>query len=114
MLYTFSTAKEKWPCRTCRMCRKEWMKAQMTIREKIAHARLRLNWRWLQLRAAFYRQVRSSMPSLVLVPCEPWSVVGSRGDEAMVYSILRDFRLRHPEGRITIVTGSPDMAKTPS
>lgn len=85
----------------------------MTIREKIALARLRLNWRWLQLRAAFYRQGRSSMPSLVLVPCEPWSVVGSRGDEAMVYSILCDFRLRHPEGRITIVTGSPDMARTP-
>ena len=88
------------------------MKAQMTIREKIALARLRLNWRWLQLRAAFYHQGRSALPSLVLVPCEPWSVVGSRGDEAMVYSILRDFRLRHPEGRITIVTGSPDIGKT--
>lgn len=89
------------------------MKAQMTIREKIALARLRLNWRWLRLRAAFYRLRRSAAPSLVLVPCEPWSVVGSRGDEAMVYSILRDFRLRHPEGRITIITGSPDMDKTP-
>ena len=88
------------------------MKALMTIREKIALARLRLNWRWLQLRAAFYRQGRSATPSLVLVPCEPWSVVGSRGDEAMVYSILRDFRLRHPEGRITIITGTPEMSKT--
>lgn len=85
----------------------------MNFRERIALARLRLNWRWLQLRAAFHRQSRSAAPSLVLVPCEPWSVVGSRGDEAMVYSILRDFRLRHPEGRITIVTGSPDMAETP-
>ena len=85
----------------------------MNLRERIALARLRLNWRWLQLRAAFHRQSRSAAPSLVLVPCEPWSVVGSRGDEAMVYSILRDFRLRHPEGRITIVTGSPDMAETP-
>ena len=85
----------------------------MNFRERIALARLRLNWRWLQLRTAFYRQGHSAVPSLVLVPCEPWSVVGSRGDEAMVYSILRDFRLRHSEGRITIVTGSPDMAKTP-
>ena len=83
------------------------------LREKIALARLRLNWLWLQLRAVFHRQGRSTAPSLVLVPCEPWSVVGSRGDEAMVYSILRDFRLRHPEGRITIVTGSPDVDKTP-
>ena len=83
------------------------------LREKIALARLRLNWRWLQLRAVFHRQSRSAPPSLVLVPCEPWSVVGSRGDEAMVYSILRDFRLRHPEGRITIITGNPDMVKTP-
>lgn len=83
------------------------------FRENIALARLRLNWRWLQLRAAFHHQSRSAVPSLVLVPCEPWSVVGSRGDEAMVYSILRDFRLRHPEGRITIITGSPDMDKAP-
>lgn len=82
------------------------------LRENIALARLRLNWWWLQLRATLYRQGRSATPSLVLVPCEPWSVVGSRGDEAMVYSILRDFRLRHPEGRITIITGVPEMAKT--
>ena len=83
------------------------------LREKIALARLRLNWRWLQLRAAFYRQDRSAAPSLVLVPCEPWSVIGSRGDEAMTYSILRDFRRRHPEGRITIITGSLGFADTP-
>ena len=50
--------------------------------------------------------------SLVLVPCEPWSVVGSRGDEAMIYAILRDFRSRHPDGRITIVTGRESAANT--
>ena len=84
----------------------------MNLREKIALARLRLNWRWLQLRAAFHRQRRSATPSLVLVPCEPWSVIGSRGDEAMVYSILRDFQRRHPEGSITIVTGTPSFGET--
>ena len=84
----------------------------MNLREKIALARLRLNWRWLQLRVAFHRQSRSAAPSLVLVPCEPWSVIGSRGDEAMVYSILRDFRDRHPEGVITIVTGSSSFDET--
>ena len=84
----------------------------MNLRERIALARLRLNWRWLQLRAAFYRQSCSATPSLVLVPCDPSSVIGSRGDEAMVYSIARDFRRRHPEGRIMIVTNRPVFAET--
>ena len=83
------------------------------IREKIASWRLHLNWRWLQLRASFCRSPSEDCPpSLVLVPCEPWSVIGSRGDEAMVYSILRDFRSRHPEGSVTIVTGVPSFGET--
>lgn len=84
------------------------------LREKIAFARLRLNWRWLQFMALFDRSCGRSnaKPSLVLVPCDPSSVIGSRGDEAMVYSIARDFRSRHPEGRIMIVTSRPSFAET--
>ncbi len=65
------------------------------------------------MRASFYHSpTKDSPPSLVLVPCEPWSVIGSRGDEAMAYSILRDFRSRHPEGAVTIVTGVPSFGET--
>lgn len=60
---------------------------------------------WMFLRAGRHR---SALPcggeaALVLVPCEPASVTGSRGDEAMIYAILQNFRRRHPEGKIAIV-----------
>lgn len=81
-------------------------------REKIALLRLNLDWRWNQLVCAWKRRaygrdvLQKGDASLVLVPCEPWTVMGSRGDEAMIYSILQHFRERRPEGRITIITGS--------
>lgn len=85
------------------------------IRRAVAFARLRFDWFRMARRAGSVRRRRGGAalaPSLVLVPCEPWSVVGSRGDEAMVYSILRDFRRRRPDGKITVVTGGSDTAAT--
>ena len=46
----------------------------------------------------------------MLFPCDSGSVIGSRGDEAMVYAILSDFRNRHPGGRIVVVTTSSSFA----
>lgn len=42
---------------------------------------------------------------LVLVPCEPGSVMGSRGDEAMIYAILGEFFARRPDGRVVVACG---------
>lgn len=70
------------------------------MREKITFLGQVLIWRWLQLGA---RPFAATEPSLVLVPCELESVIGSRGDEAMIYAVLGDFRRRHPEGKITVV-----------
>lgn len=46
----------------------------------------------------------------MLVPCDPWTVIGSRGDEAMIYAVLQNYRKRHPNGKITVVTGNADAA----
>ena len=72
---------------------------------------LSLDWGWWRVRAicAFCRGRRT--PSLVLVPCDPWSVVGSRGDEAMICAVLLDFHRRHPDGRVTIVTAAPHLER---
>lgn len=50
--------------------------------------------------------------SLFLVPCDPSTVVGSRGDEAMIYAILQDYRRRHPEGSVTIIATSSNVSES--
>lgn len=42
-------------------------------------------------------------PSLVIVPCDPWSVGGSRGDEAMLTSVIQKYRNESPTIPIHIV-----------
>lgn len=79
------------------------------LREEIAFLRLNLSWRILRWAVPLLRW-RSAEPSLVLVPCDPWTVIGSRGDEAMVYAVLQNFRKRHPNGKITVVTGNATAA----
>lgn len=81
------------------------------LREKIAFLRLNLSWAVLRFLAPFLRW-RGAEPSLVLVPCDPWTVIGSRGDEAMIYAVLQSFRKRHPEGRITVVTANASAANS--
>ena len=79
------------------------------LREKIAFLRLNLSWRILRWAAPLLRW-RGAEPSLVLVPCDPWTVIGSRGDEAMAYAVLQNYRKRHPEGEIAVVTGNATAA----
>lgn len=40
---------------------------------------------------------------LVIIPCDPETVVGSRGDEAMIHSVIDNFRKRHIDEPIYIV-----------
>ena len=76
-----------------------------------------LIWKWLQLCAVlrscagWYK--RCGAPSLVLIPCEPGHVIGSRGDEAMVYAILADYRQRHVNGRIAVIVNNVPFKDTP-
>lgn len=43
-------------------------------------------------------------PHLVIIPCDPWSVGGSRGDEAMISAVIQQFRERYPNIPIDIIT----------
>lgn len=44
-----------------------------------------------------------SSPHLILIPCDPWSVGGSRGDEAMLAAVIQQYRSRYPEIPIDII-----------
>ena len=85
--------------------------------ENLTFAIKTLVWKWLQLCAALRRYVgwrkRCCAPSLVLVPCEPGHVIGSRGDEAMVYAILADYRQRHADGRIAVIVNNASFKDSP-
>lgn len=72
------------------------------MKKTISNIRLIVEWLWLQFRAKFVKMT-AEKPCLMLLPCEPWTVVGSRGDEAMITAIVQDFKKRHPEGRAIIL-----------
>lgn len=46
-------------------------------------------------------------PHLILLPSDPQLVFGSRGDQAMLLSVIGEFRRLHPTGKISIIT-APD------
>lgn len=71
----------------------------------------------LGIRLAFrkqYRQWKATVPQqntgtnrnkqLVIVPCDPWSVGGSRGDEAMITAVIQKYREENPDASITIIS----------
>ena len=45
-------------------------------------------------------------PHLVIIPCDPWSVGGSRGDEAMLTAVIQQNRAKYPNIPIDIVAES--------
>lgn len=85
------------------------------IRQCFAEWRQLVRWRFLQRKAAGCAAsfVHGRPPALMLFPCDSGSVIGSRGDEAMVYAILDDFLRRRPDGRIVVVTTSLSFADSP-
>lgn len=48
-------------------------------------------------------------PSLVIVPCDPWSVGGSRGDEAMLTGVIQRYRHECPNIPIHIVCANDGL-----
>lgn len=42
-------------------------------------------------------------PHLVIVPCDPWAVGGSRGDEAMITGVIHQYRKQYPNIPIHMV-----------
>ena len=79
------------------------------FREKVNVAIASATWRLLKMLA---RPIRAAEPSLVLAPCDPGSPIGSRGDEAMIYAVLQNFRKRHPGGRISVICVNPECSSS--
>ncbi|SDH36076.1 MULTISPECIES: glycosyltransferase [unclassified Duganella] len=46
---------------------------------------------------------------LILLPSDPQQVLGSRGDQAMLLSVIAEFRRLHPAAKISLIT-APDAA----
>lgn len=44
----------------------------------------------------------------LIVPCDPWGVVGSRGDQAMILACLQHVRAAHPDRVVDVLTDSHD------
>ena len=63
-------------------------------------------WQYMAIRLLLQRKYKLRETSkLCIVPCEPRTVIGSRGDEAMITAIVHNFYTRHPSGEVVVVTG---------
>lgn len=63
-------------------------------------------WHWFRLRR-FASRVSSldATPGVrcLIVPCDPWSVVGSRGDQAMILAAMQHLRAKAPETTFSVL-----------
>ena len=79
----------------------------MTIRqhiiEDLVFFRMFCQWKRLAKRVVKSDYISPSSPSLVIVPCDPWSVGGSRGDEAMITGVINYYRNTNPDIPIRII-----------
>lgn len=46
--------------------------------------------------------------NLLIVPCDPWAIGGSRGDEAMLIAIIQWYRKKYPRSHIFIISASEE------
>lgn len=44
----------------------------------------------------------------LIIPCDPWGVIGSRGDQAMILACLQHVRAAHPDRVVDVLTDSHD------
>ena len=79
----------------------------MTFKQKLVRIivffRIYRQWKRLARTAGSKSYQSSQTPSLVIVPCDPWSVGGSRGDEAMLMAVIDQYRQRYPDIPVRIV-----------
>lgn len=78
----------------------------MDIKKKlgVAHAFYKEYRQWMKIRARI-QPCYSDSKHLVIVPCDPWTVGGSRGDEAMIMAVIHYFRNKYPHIPVIMVSG---------
>ena len=79
----------------------------MTIKDHLVQTfvffRMFMQWKNMVHRVRHTPYPRQRRTSLVVVPCDPWTVGGSRGDEAMILGVISYFRKQDPECPVHIV-----------
>lgn len=81
------------------------MKMAKFVRAWIGHLRI-----WICLKKQWMRSIalvdKVSVvgDKVLIIPCDPWSVVGSRGDQAMILACIQNVREGHPDCEIDIMT----------
>lgn len=79
------------------------MTIKQNITKVIVFCRMYRQWKQLARHVVKSKYKSPASPSLVIVPCDPWSVGGSRGDEAMIMGCIDHYRQKYAEIPIHIV-----------
>lgn len=79
----------------------------MTTKQKLVQlmvfVRSYRQWKKLAKEAETMPYEPSKEPHLVIIPCDPWAVGGSRGDEAMITGVIHQYRKQYPNIPIHMV-----------
>ncbi len=70
------------------------------ISQLVAFSRQYIQWRHI---ISIVPQHVDCQERLVIVPCDPWTVGGSRGDEAMLMAVIQQYRLKNSRLPIDVV-----------
>lgn len=78
----------------------------LNLRVAIKVLKLYLGWFILTCKIK-YKKIDVKQNHLLIIPCDPWTGIGSRGDEAMMLSTIQYFRKKNPKVKISMVL-APD------
>lgn len=79
------------------------------VKESLALTRVYTTWRWKRLalgacnsRVGYCEEVKR----LLIVPSDPWTLTGAKGDEAMMQAVVSQLRERHPNVAVAVATAT--------
>lgn len=75
------------------------------LRKQVQMYRLRAEWKQLSS-TAIEKTHQKPIKKLMILPCDPWSVIGSRGDEAMILAIVDKLQEKEPNLDVGVITAS--------
>lgn len=64
------------------------------------------DWRAMRERASARPLITGKPKRLVIVPSDPWTLTGAKGDEAMIEAVVSQLRALTPDLKVAILTGS--------
>lgn len=64
------------------------------------------SWTLLREKTPFHELHKGVPRKLVIVPSDPWTLIGAKGDEAMIQSVVTQLRDKNPEVAVGVITAS--------